>query len=196
MKIHFYLILAGLLLVAFISRGQGSSPHAVFLKSGSFYPVQNINEKNIDSINQSAERIEGKIFMYIQFLQTPGAGERKILSASGIELLNYIPTNTYLAIIHNNLSLPVLKNVKAVSVFQLSPHQKMHPVLASGNIPAWVQKNSGTIELRVSFAKTLPFSQIQNALNSKNIEIADQQYAGYGVISILISRTRLTEVAF
>ncbi len=195
MKIHFISLLAVHLLITFTCFGQPELTHPVFLKSGTLYPQANINEQTVDSINLQATRWDEKIFIYIQFLQTPGAGERKILSTAGIELLNYLPRNTYLAAIHNRVSLQVLKSAKAVSIFQLSPVQKIHPALASGNIPHWAQKVNGMVDVWATFPNTFSLTQVQYLLKQKNIEILDQQYARYQVIGFMVPKKRLLELA-
>jgi hypothetical protein len=195
MKIHILTTITFLFFIAYSCFGQHNDTHSVYLKTGTFYPASNINQHTIDSINLHGQKWQDKIFIYIQFLKTPGAGERKLLSASGIELLNYLPHYTYLASVHNRLSVQVLKRSNAISIFQLSPSQKLHPALASGFIPQWAQKQPGTIELLASFPKSLTLEEIQQLLKQKNIEIIDQQFSRYHVIGFRIAKDRLLEIA-
>lgn len=172
----------------------GQQMHPVVLKSGNLTPAYNISQPVIDSINQ--QMISGApYFVYLQFAKTPLAGTHKILSTAGIELISYLPTQTYYAAIHQPLSLAVLKQVEATAIFQLLPKQKIHPALASGNIPAWAETPAGTVHLWIKYAASMQEVAVSKLLADKQFEITDRQFSTYHILGLKISRSRLTELA-
>jgi hypothetical protein len=67
----------------------------VFLRSGSVEPPANISKKVVDSFNTTAKRIANEAFAVIQFNHIPSTSARKALAVNGIELLDYLPQNSY-----------------------------------------------------------------------------------------------------
>jgi hypothetical protein len=52
----------------------------------------------------------------------------------------------------------------AKSLFQLSPQQKMGEYFSKGLVPAWAVKVEGTVDVWISFPKTLDASVVIAAL--------------------------------
>src|SRR5947209_13039301 len=143
----------------------------VFLRSGAVAPKANIRKEAIDSFNASAGRIGGQRFAVIQFNHIPSAQEQKLLAAAGITLLDYLPQNAYTVSIKGNALLNVLQATKAQSLFQLSAQQKMQDYFAKGVIPAWAVKISGTVDVWISFPKTVAPTDVIAELKALNVDI-------------------------
>jgi len=165
------------------------------LKTGSVKPGYNIRQSAIDSFNKDAVRFNNKAFSIIQFEKLPDEGMRKLLSANGIELLDYIPDNTYTVTINGDLKIDALQSAKARSILQLTPQQKMQSTLANGSIPSWAIKNAGTIDCWISFPKTFSGSEVINALRQANIDITSLHLQSYRIIAVRISQSKLMELA-
>jgi Subtilase family/Secretion system C-terminal sorting domain len=188
-------LIASLLFASLAAIAQKDSTFPLLLKSGSFIPERNISALSIEQYDRKANRIDGKIFSVIQFEHIPTLEERKELSSAGIELLQYIPGNAYSVSIKNNLSAILLQKVKARSIIDLKPEQKMHPLLAKGIIPAWSVKLQGTVDVWISYSKALSFEILSKALNERNFTIISTVYKNYNVIALRIGIQRISELA-
>src|SRR5438309_5423996 len=136
-------LLAALLFLSFTVHSQKKLP-AVLLRTGTVIPSENIRESAVDSFNKNAIRYNTKTFVLLQFESIPGQEVRKMLSGSGIELLDYMPVNTYSASITGELNISALRAAHAKAFFSLTPLQKMESHLANGVIPSWAVKVPGT----------------------------------------------------
>lgn len=167
----------------------------VFLRSGAVRPEANITQRAIDSFSRSAPRFAQKAFAVLQFDHLPTAAERKDLAVAGIELLNYLPQNAYTVAIKGTPSASLLQSVKAKAVFQLSPQQKMQAAFAKGQVPVWAVKVAGTVDVWISFYKTLDTPQVLERLKELNVEVLSTEHSAYQVLSLRIAANRLTEIA-
>ena len=167
----------------------------VFLRSGAVQPRLNINKEVVDSFNTAAKQTAGQRFAVIQFSHIPTIAERKMLAANGIELLEYLPENSYTVSIKKSLALNALQGVNAKAVFQLSPKQKMQDYFAKGILPAWAVKVEGTVDVWISFPKTLDAAAVIAQLKAANVEILSDQYKQYQILSLRIAANRITEIA-
>ena len=116
-------VIAALLLLSFSLAAQDQKNSSVdnkrfklLLKSGSFIPAKNIFFDKLDQFNRKAFREQEKTFAVIQFETIPTTEERNQLQHAGIELLDYIPNNTYTVTITGSLDTTTLTklNVRAV----------------------------------------------------------------------------------
>ena len=140
-------------------------------------------------------RFQQKTFAILQFETIPAEATKKMLSANGIELLEYIPNNAYTVTISGNPSLTILEQAKARAIFQPSPEQKMETRLASGIIPSSAVKVAGTVDLWISFPKTFSSQEVINDLKQLNIDILSTQYQSFRILSLRIALNRLKELA-
>lgn len=169
--------------------------YTVYLKNGIVHPQANIKKAFIDSFNTRAARFQQKTFAILQFESIPTEETRKILSANGIELLEYIPNNAYTVSISGNPSSTILEQAKARSIIQPSPEQKMELRLASGIIPPSAVKVGGTVDVWISFPKTFSPQDVVGDLKQLNVDILSMQYQSYRILSLRIASNRLKEIA-
>lgn len=183
-----------LLCLSIIAAGQKNDPR-IFLRGSSFTPAKNISVSDVDNFTRNAKRFNGKTFTVIQFEHIPTLQERAMLLQSGIELLDYIPNNAYTASIKGSLNVAVLNAVKARSIIDLKPEQKMLPALANKRFPSWAIRLPGTIDVWVSFPKSFSYETVVSELKSKNFDIISDDYKNYRVICLRISQQKINEVA-
>ena len=188
-------LVATLFLFCLNAFSQKDSAQLLLLKSGSFIPQKNISPSFIDQFNRKTQRVEGQSFAIIQFDNIPTDGERQKLLQAGIELIDYIPDNAYTVSIRTVLDANILLQSKARTVVVLSPQQKMFPNLARQIYPAWAVKIPGTIDVWISFPRTVSFETISEQLRQKNFDVISSQYKNYHVIALRIAQERLTELA-
>ncbi|MER3470443.1 MAG: peptidase S8/S53 subtilisin kexin sedolisin [Chitinophagaceae bacterium] len=165
------------------------------LKSGNIVLQPNITKVIVDSLTKTLVRYNNKASVVLQFEAIPSTDTRKYLSAHGIELLDYIPTNAYISIITGTLDFSVLQVARARSIVQLSPQQKMYAALAYDQIPAYAVKVQGTVDVWISFSKTFSLLEVLNALHQKNIDVLPSEFSNYGIVALRIATNRLSELA-
>ena len=190
MKLNRPLILAVLLFFYQALSAQGK--HELLLNSGSVTTEMNITRHFVDSFNNQFSDVS---FLVIQFETIPTEETRKLLSAYGIELLEYIPHNAYTASISSRLDLNNLQIAKARSIIQLSPRQKMESRLQSGSVPAWASKTSGTADVWISYPKTFSTLDIIKKLQNISIDVMSSLHAKYRILHLRIAINRLSELA-
>jgi hypothetical protein len=81
---------------------------SLHLKNGFVTLQPNIRKGIVDSFNLKAQRFQQKSFAILQFESIPTEATKKLLSANGIELLEYIPNNAYTVTISGNPSSTIL----------------------------------------------------------------------------------------
>jgi hypothetical protein len=183
-----------LLCMSLLAAGQ-QKDYRILLKGSSFTPEKNITAPDADRFNHKSLFVGGKTFTVIQFDHIPTTQERAALSRAGIELLDYVPNNAYTATVRGSLNTSVLSMVKARSVVELRPEQKMFPSLAQKQFPSRAVRIPGTVDLWISFPRTFSFETVSRELTAKNFEILSEDYKNYRVIALRIPQQKLYELA-
>ncbi|MBO9682462.1 MAG: S8 family serine peptidase, partial [Flavisolibacter sp.] len=192
MKFNRLSLLFALILFSPVLFAQDYSLH---LKNGFVKLQPNIRKGLVDSFNIKAVRFQRKTFAILQFESIPTEATKKLLSANGIELLEYIPNNAYTVSISGNPSSTILELAKARSILQPSPEMKMESRLASGIIPPSAIKVAGTIDVWISFPKTYSSEEVINNFKQLNFDVLSIQYQSYRILSLRIASNRLKELA-
>lgn len=167
----------------------------VLLRSGAVQPQKNITKEAVDSFNKNAGRIAGQSFAVIQFTHIPTAEEQKALAAAGITLLDYLPQYAYSVSIKGAASLAALQSAKAQALFRLSPQQKMQDIFAKGLVPSWAVKVAGTVDVWISFPKTIDAATVLAELKKANVDILSDEHKAYKILVLRIAQSRISEVA-
>jgi hypothetical protein len=106
----------------------------VYLKHGTIYSSgQKLQALDPFSANNSRNVFEGRLHVLIQFKSIPGIGHKKRLAEKGIELLEYIPENTFLAAVTSKVSALILEQTGVVAVYELRADYKKDPLLLNPN---------------------------------------------------------------
>ncbi|HEV7329929.1 MAG TPA: S8 family serine peptidase [Flavisolibacter sp.] len=167
----------------------------VYLRTGAVQPKANISAHAVDSFARTAQRFSGSAFAVIQFNDLPTQAEKEKLQAAGITLLDYLPQNAFVVAIRNNPSAQLLRNLKANSLFQLTPQQKMQSLFAQGKIPSWAVKTAGTVDVWISFYQTLQAEAVLQQLNNLQLDVLAFDHIAYRIISLRIATDRIHEIA-
>ncbi|HET9430366.1 MAG TPA: hypothetical protein VFO70_04275, partial [Chitinophagaceae bacterium] len=182
-------------LLSLFTQAQNNPGYELMLKSGSFVPQRNITTEYLLRFNKDVARTGEKSFAILQFENIPSVDQRNQLKQAGIELLEYIPNNAYTVIISKNLPIDVLQRAKARALIELSADQKMQPQLSKGIFPASAVKVPGTLDVWVSFPRSISVEKVIAGLQQKNFDILSDLYKEYRVISLRIAAMRLQELA-
>jgi hypothetical protein len=134
-------------------------------------------------------------FALLQFDLLPGSEEKARLAAQGIELLEYLPDNTYTISFKGSPDAVLLQQAGARSLFRLEPRQKMEEHLAKGQIPSWAVTVPGTIDAWISFPRSFTSDEVIRLLQEKNIDILPAPFVSYRIIAVRLAVERLSELA-
>lgn len=193
MKLNRLFLLSVLLFIS--SSLLAQTEYTIYLKNGPVHPQPNVKKAFVDSFNTRAARVQKKAFAVIQFESLPTEATKKMLSANGVELLEYVPNNAYTVSISGNPSSAILEQSKARSIIQLAPQQKMETRLAAGIIPPSAVKVGGTVDVWISFPKTFSLEEVIANLKQSNVDVLSTQYQHYRILSLRIATNRLSELA-
>ncbi|HZH36919.1 MAG TPA: hypothetical protein VEX65_06580, partial [Flavisolibacter sp.] len=186
---------SGLLLVLFLHLSNLLFAQTIFLRAGAIRPKANITTISLDFLPKLGARFAGKTVGIVQFENIPGSEEKARLAASGIELLDYLPDNAYTVAFRGVPAANVLQQAGARAFFQLTPKQKMQAYFANDIIPAWAVKVAGTVDVWVSFYKTLDPLSVLESLKELNTDILSTDRLRYRVIALRIAANRIDEIA-
>ena len=168
---------------------------SIAFRNGTVRPEANLRKSFIDSFSKKLVRSHNRSLLVLQFENIPSEKERKALSANGIELLEYVSGNAFTATVTGDLTLSALIQGRARSVMELSPRQKMNPMLARGFLPAWAVKTKGTVDVWISFPRTFPVSEVLDQLQQLHFEVLSVSHQAYRILALRIAASRLTELA-
>jgi len=102
----------------------------------------------------------GRIHVLLQLYDVPASDELAALHSAGIELLNYIPRNTWFASMRasglaTTLASPDLTNIVRWSG-AIRPEDKVPAAIWAGQIGSWAIAEDGRVRLAVSFFDDVP----------------------------------------
>jgi hypothetical protein len=187
-------LIAALLLACTIY-AQDNPTNSISLRSGKFIPTKNITAARVATLNQSVSKSSTPQFLLIQFEQMPDAATKQLLEAAGIELLEYIPHNTYTATVKRGLTAALLETVKARAIVELLPEQKMASQLVTGNLPISALKIPGKVDVWISYPRTITYEEVVQQLLAQRMEIIPTPYNAYRVVAVRLAKERLKELA-
>lgn len=125
-----YLILLLVSNTPLLLNAQKSNPLIRFRQGD--YLSSNSSLPNIDPSSKiyGAASNDKSVFVFIQFRKIPTQIEKESLIGKGIELVEYIPGNTFLASVKTFVSSSDLKNLGVLQVIPVKPNYKIDNVLA------------------------------------------------------------------
>ncbi len=177
---------------------QGSKDYNLLLNSGKFIPVENISTltKTTDVFQKSL--YGDKYYVTLQFKELPGQELKDQLKSQGIELIDYIPSYAYTAIVPANIEVAFLRSLPLRSVLQFSTEQKMPGDLFKNEIPTHAVKATGYIDLTVTTYEKISVDKIASSLNALGtIILADNQVFRSFTMRVPIANIkRIAELAF
>lgn len=156
MKKH-VLFLFALLSVQFLKAQQ------VHLQSGTVYPEANL-ASFLTGPSPVAE-FDGYAYRYLQFNTLPTMEIREAIRQSGLILLDYVPTNTYLAAIPVRYDRSLLSSFGVRSVFGQEPIMKVSRNI-TGGFQDWAILEKGTVDLNVQYRPHLDPAKVLQAAAS------------------------------
>lgn len=193
-KFYLYFLLLFIFLIGPDAIGQNSPDYKLYLKTGTIVPDKNVSK----NLGKSGLKVSGqgqKSLLIIQFEKLPDAFQRDELRQAGIELLDYIPDNAYIATVKSEVDYALLTKFRARSILSLTPEQKMQAALANGNFPKHAEKVPGQLDVWMNFPKSYSFDEVKRELDNSKIQIISDNLKAYQIIEVRVAKSLLKELA-
>lgn len=107
----------------------------IYFKSGTVTPINNVREFDHDFT--SNEIVNGGYYRLLSFDKIPTSSEKQEMQTQGIELLTYIPKNSFFAFVHTDANLTGLKSFSCFSVTPIETKYKLSNELATERYSDW-----------------------------------------------------------
>jgi len=192
-RLIFVILLSTLSLSDSYAQRTGNRQRSYELKfnSGDVTPINNANSLKVYGIPYSeSELVEGKFFRLIQFIKLPNITTSIELESMGIELIGYMPYNSYFASISPGLSYLDVNKYNIRSVIPIKPKYKLSKALSEDNIPEWASPDSNTLELVIQHHSTISYETVEKVLDNNNI-IVLKRYPEGNLITVQLRKDQL-----
>ena len=136
--------------------------YRVSLQSGSMKPSANVESFINESVIGQDDIFNGYYYRLIQFNSIPDEAAKKMISSSGLVLMDYIPANTYVTAIPQSFDRLKLKQLNVRAVMKLDANQKISNNLL-GDAPAYSKKVKGYIDVVVQYYGNISPEMLTNA---------------------------------
>jgi hypothetical protein len=189
------LVLASVILLQFnaLAQGKNQEKYQVKFKSGNYLPGEHYKTKANNSKRKQSQSTQ-KQYVLIQFYDLPGKPQLANIKSAGIELLEYIPHNAYWASLNKELNQGQLKALGIRSVEPIQPEHKIDPELIGSEFPEWAVKESGKVDVKISFFKNYPLVELKSALQSNGAQIL-KEAANYSFIEARVPQKAIYPIA-
>ncbi|MDO9001165.1 MAG: S8 family serine peptidase [Bacteroidota bacterium] len=153
---------------------QKNNSYNLLLSSGTVELQSNFEQvKDIQPLVN--EIFSGNYYRYIQFLDIPSTAQKKQLSEKGIDLLLYLPTNTYMASIKRNTNIAELANFGIRGVYSIKPEYKLLNELSIAlnekNFPGYAVKGNN-IGISFTSYSNISFDFMKGYLQANGYKIS------------------------
>ncbi len=143
-------------------------------KNGEFLPIDLTNQTSFPSNIQGGTSINGFIPILLQFDALPTPSDLPAIEQLGVELLNFIPKNTYLSLVPETLNPQLLKPLGVIGFSYLESHQKIHHSFTDWDTDT--QKTGGLIEVNAYHISSLTFTEARDLLVALGYQCSPTKY--------------------
>ena len=181
-------LLSHFILLLFSVSSFSQNTRDILLKSGTFLPANTIVLSDFSEENNQI--FNGKYYRFMQFSVLPSTIQKVKMESLGIRFLEYIPNNTFVVSISEDISEKKLVSFNVIAFLPLIPAQKIDPKLRHGNCPNWA-KDGNNVLLKVLLYKDVNLTLVFERLKRENIEIKEiNTYAHAIIVSTNISEVK------
>lgn len=138
--------------LAISGSAMAQTPQPLYLHSGTVQLQPNLSVFAAAPV--PTDQFGGWYYRILQFAQLPSVQLQAEIRSSGIDLLEYLPKNAYLAAIPVRYDRARLKDWGVSAVYALSAAQKIHKNILGG-CQAWAYREPGKVDLNVQYQKNL-----------------------------------------
>ena len=190
MKKHSHFLLL-LLLLGAIMPVLAQSKLRLHLQSG-IYNLAGI--KSFENAMQNAQEFEGEKFLLFQFQTLPSEAEKQKLANLGINLIDYLPKNAWIASVNKNVMSLDLAEFQIFAISDFLKEWKLSAEVQKQKFPAYAVLPNGEIALQIHCLKALEQAQIEAIL--KNIGAKNIQKTPYPFdFTLEIAKEKITDLA-
>lgn len=179
---HFtgYTALILLLFACNTTYGQAIVHKPLLLKGGRVITHNNVNE-------WAALQHKYPMQVVVQFAKLPSAEQRQLLKASGVEVLQYIPENAFVAVVDKRVDAVALHNAGVIYVGDVQAGLKMSEKV--------VHEKGEVLELNVSFLNTVKDDEALEFLASLGATIITDRISSMGYCNVSVAKEQLNALA-
>ncbi len=173
--------------------GLTAQSYTLRLKNGPRHLAENVEAFAETPDVKTTEVFEGRYYRLLQFYQIPTQELRETIESTGIQLLSYLPKNTYIASIPAQFDTKKLLKWNVRSVAKWRPVDKMHSNLITGPYPFHALQGDW-VKVIVKYAEDLAGEAVVAALLGENIYVNDLYEYGH-TVSVAVDPARVYELA-
>ena len=163
---------------------------AVLLHTGATSFPENVKEYAATATIANHEMVDGQYYRLLQFYTLPDQPRLDHLAQQGIELLEYIPHNTYIASIPTNFDVAKLEQLGVRSVQYITPEMKQSADLRYGNFPDWATSGNNAL-LMLKFYKNLRHQDAAAYCGADGLKIlSDNGYDNFFRVKVPLERVQ------
>ena len=167
-----------------------------------FLKGKQVFNNNFETLTFSKEelnkgRFKNSCYRFVQFKKIPTQEQIKALKIKGIELLEYIPDNTYISSIYIKTKKEDLASFGIVSIQEIEKYYKMSDRVLDKDYPSWAI-NNGEVSLIIHSFKNIKAEIFKEELLYFGVKIREEfPLANMSVITIKQSEVEsLSELSF
>lgn len=165
----------------------------VYLHTGTTFFPENLDAFTKTAVIEQAETINGFYYKLLQFNSIPTKSTHEKIERLGIKLLDYIPSNTYVAAIPTNFELNLFPALNVRSIQSISTELKLSEELKKGFFPEWATTKNMVFCL-LKFYQNLDLEEVEKYCAADEIEIISKSQYSY-FLKIKIAKDRISEIS-
>ncbi len=164
-----------------------AAPHNIYLAGRTIQAANNAREW-LDSV--TATQPKEPVQVLVHFSKLPTEQEKQLLAQNGVVLKDYVPDNTYTAIVQGSVQADVATAVPLYSIVNVAAEWK-------GGEYLWRQVNSskGEVEVLVSFYAGIDMAAIKEFVSNAGGQIMPGRMERYGSYKVMIAANRVRALA-
>ena len=167
-----------ILFVLFTQTLAAQSDYRIALASGAIRTEANLEAWLQGPAPEATDIVKGHYYRLLQFETLPNSAARTQIEATGIQLLEYIPNNTYFAAIPAQLDRQVLRGIGIRAVIRMEAQHKIKQNLQELPLPVWAVPAPGVLDVEINFPKNLKEADVRAMILAEGLELLPSTYAG------------------
>ncbi len=182
----FFLLSVGLFYQAKLQAQNAGMP--VRFKTGNFITGNNIQRKSFTDSDLQAALYGTNYYILVQFNRLPSAQTRQELTNRGIQLLDYIPGNAYLASVKKGFDFTTAGDYSIISVNNIPSSFKIDPAVLSFS-------EKGDKVIAVSYFTSLGRTTVADELRKSGATIVTTKFTDANIVFIRIAKQNIAAIA-
>ena len=182
-----FLLIACSLLHTSLLAQESKGQHNIYLKNGTLKPSGNARLW-LDSMKVVAGK--EPVLVLVHFNTLPTGDQRAILERNGITLMDYVPDNTFEAIIRQPVNTDAVLSLPVHSIINMSPEWKAGDYL-------WkkVSATGGMVEVLVSFYQGIDANAVKQFISRLGGQVKPGHMEKYRSYNVMIAANKVRSLA-